>query len=147
MRALAAVLFVVWVSTGQAVALGTDQAVADQQRSTLVVREGGNLCQTWLDERRNAGTSVLAFGLEEWVLGFVLGQKIEDDDQTGIVVPPYENPTWLTNVTVNDVLTRIDVYCRTHQRALIVQAALVVVADLLSEWTKKIETTQPPRKR
>ena len=51
MRALAAVLFVVWVSTGQAVALGTDQAVADQQRSTLVVREGGNLCQTWLDER------------------------------------------------------------------------------------------------
>ena len=99
------------------------------------------------DERRNAGTSVLAFGLEEWVLGFVLGQKIEDDDQTGIVVPPYENPTWLTNVTVNDVLTRIDIYCRAHQRAFIVQAALVVVADLLTEWTKKIETTQPPRKR
>lgn len=147
MRALAAVLFVVWIGTDQAVALGTDQAVADQQRSTLVVHEGGNLCQTWLDERANAGASVLAFGLEKWVLGFVLGQKIEDDDQTGIVVPPYENPTWLTNVTVDDVLTRIDVYCRTHQRAFIVQAALVVVADLLTEWAKKIEATQPSKKR
>src|SRR5260370_3828871 len=100
----------------------------------LVVEGGGHRCQRWLEERAKPASS-LGFGLERWVRGFTLGRKIAFDNDDGNVSEP---PTYLMGVTNDDVLSRVDVYCRIHRSNFLLQAILEVNADLMSEHGDRI---------
>jgi hypothetical protein len=109
-----------------------NQGMTKEKRSSLVVAGGGHRCDRWLGERAQEN-SIIGFALEEWVLGFTLGIKTGTESD-----PPIESPTYLTGVTEDDLLTRMDNYCRAHRRDFIIQAALVVNADLKEEHANLI---------
>src|ERR1700730_4235577 len=73
---------------------------------------GATRCDKWIETREEEATSILGFGLTGWVVGFVDG-ALNDKDL-------------LSDFTENDVLTRVDFYCREHGSNLLYQAALVV---------------------
>jgi hypothetical protein len=120
-----------------------DEAPAKDQGTSLVVSDGGTRCNRWI-EVRAAKASVLAFGLENWALGFLLGMKIESDGQSTKL--PIESPTWLTNVTEDDALARIDNYCRIHRMDYLIQAVLMTAADLIDEHAANIRLLTPSGK-
>ena len=101
----------------------------------LVVEGGGHRCQRWLEERAKPVT-ILGFALELWVLGFTLGSKIAFDNDDGNVS---EHPTYLMGVTNDDVLSRVDNYCRIRRSNFLIQAVLEVNADLMSEHADRIQ--------
>jgi hypothetical protein len=88
---------------------------------------GATKCETWLKEREDPA-SVLAFGLEGWVLGYVSGAN------PSIELPP----GMLANVTEGDVFSRTDFYCREHRSNILFQAAAVVTADLMGARASSI---------
>jgi hypothetical protein len=88
---------------------------------------GATKCEIWIKERENP-QSILAFGLEGWVLGYVSGAN------------PGEVMGFLSNVTEGDVFSRTDFYCREHRSKILFQAASAVTADLMetrASWIRK----------
>jgi hypothetical protein len=90
---------------------------------------GATLCDKWLEVREKKA-SVLAFGLEGWILGYVSGAVHGSF--------PNEETYILSNYTESDVFGRIDSYCREHRSDMLVQAALVIVADMLESSASRI---------
>ena len=88
---------------------------------------GATLCDKWLEVREKKA-SVLAFGLEGWILGYVSGAVHGSF--------PNEETYVLSNYTESDVFGRIDSYCREHRSDMLVQAALVIVADMLESASR-----------
>jgi hypothetical protein len=87
--------------------------------------EGATLCAKWLSERSDPG-SVLFFGLEAWVSGFVSGAFM------------VQAPKPLTAIEQNDVIERVGRYCVAHPTDRVVQAAANVSADLFQLEAKQI---------
>jgi hypothetical protein len=106
--------------------LGT--ASAQEVSNTPFLGGGGaTKCAKWTQERQDA-KSVLAFGLTGWILGFVSGVLQEDE----IV---------LAKLKDEDVLVRIDFYCREHSDDVLYQASLVTAADLQDAHADQILRT------
>jgi hypothetical protein len=116
------------------------QGLAKDQRTSLVVAGGGTHCDRWIEERAK-DASVLGFGLEDWVLGVLIGMKFGDAKTTKL---PIETPTWLNNITEDDALARIDNYCRVHRMDYLFQAVLATAADLMDEHADRIKRLVPP---
>jgi hypothetical protein len=91
---------------------------------------GATRCDKWLEVREKKA-SVLAFGLEGWILGYVSGAVHGSfpNDETYI----------LSNFTESDVFGRIDFYCREHRSDMLVQAALVAFGDMLESNASRIQ--------
>jgi hypothetical protein len=97
---------------------------------------GATRCDKWLEARGNKA-SVLAFGLEGWILGYVSGAVHGSF--------PNEETHVMSNFTESDVFDRIDFYCREHRSDMLVQAALVAFADMLETNASRIQKS--PKKR
>ena len=91
---------------------------------------GATLCDKWLEVREKKA-SVLAFGLEGWILGYVSGAVHGSF--------PNEETYVFSNYTESDVFGRIDFYCREHRSDMLVQAALIIVADMLESTASRIQ--------
>lgn len=90
---------------------------------------GATRCAKWLEER-DKQASILDFGLQGWILGFVSGANSGFSEVS--------NPGFLLDVKEEDVFIRIDFYCREHQSDILYQAALVVTADLMGIHRSRI---------
>ena len=101
MKSLIAVLIVALVTP----ALAQNAKV----KSPFVGGVGAMPCDKWLSERER-GTSILAVGLESWVMGFVSGS--------------YNSEGHGVDVNEEDVLARTVFYCRQHRTDILFQAAL-----------------------
>jgi hypothetical protein len=116
----------------------SSSGLAEAPKSGFLGGAGAVLCEDWSRARKqneeyrrdaNAKPPILAFGLEAWVLGFVSGTA-HGSGSAGPGVPNFlTDPS--SDVTDDDVLIRTDVYCRAHKDAYLVQAALIVSADLI----------------
>jgi hypothetical protein len=129
-RYLAFHLLVGVVATALFVSAGPCMA---EQKPPFLGGAGGTLCAEWQEARGKEG-SVLAFYLQGWVLGFVSGAASQHTT---------EGPSFLTDpgsdTTDDDVLTRIDNYCRAHQNGILLQAVLTIVARLYRDQADRME--------
>ena len=99
------------------VALATPALAQNANVKPPVVGGAGvTRCDKWLSEREKKA-SALAFALEAWVMGYVSGS--------------YNAVAGDVTFNEDDVLTRIDFYCREHRTVILAAAAAFVTADLL----------------
>jgi hypothetical protein len=93
-------------------------AIAQEaQRPSFLGGSGATRCEKWSNERAVFG-SILRFGNESWILGFISGAFALDENGM------------LSGFTEDDVLSRVDFYCRMHKNEFLIRAALEVTADL-----------------
>src|ERR1700752_2261903 len=103
MRNRSGFILVAWITT----ALLPPSLAWAQVKLPFLGTAGANQCEKWLEERGKKNDSILRFGLEGWVLGFVSGVD------SGLISggsAPADSPSFLTDEP--DVLVRIDSYCR-----------------------------------
>jgi len=112
--------------------LAASQALAETQQD-FVGGAGATRCDTWLKERAQ-NASILSLGMEGWVLGFVSGVNI------GSPVRGF-----ITNVSEDDVYSRVDFYCREHPTEILFQAARAATADLMRARAQAIEKQMKAR--
>jgi hypothetical protein len=73
---------------------------------------------------------MLYFGMENWILGFVDGVSASPSAQTETRPPDKLEDTILCETNGRDVIRRIDKFCEANPATFLIQAALIVVADL-----------------
>jgi hypothetical protein len=101
-------------------------AFAETPTSTPFMGGGGaTTCSKWSAEQKQRG-SLLAFGLEGWVVGFVSG-AYSTQGTSDPILPVIES----------NVIERVDSYCYDHPSDRVYQAAANVTADLFA-----LEATQ-----
>jgi hypothetical protein len=103
---------------------------------------GATQCAKWLAERENKA-SVLASGLEGWVLGFVSGANAGYAAANDITGPA----NILAGFSEADVLARVDFYCRAHTSDMLFAAVNVVTADLMDAVASRIRKNKEPPKQ
>jgi hypothetical protein len=91
-----------------------------QESPKFIGGAGATRCDEWLEARQQKA-SILSFGLEDWVLGFVSGVNLMESERHDL----------LLNVSEKDVFARVDFYCREHASDILFQAAAIATADLL----------------
>jgi hypothetical protein len=102
---------------------------------------GGMQCTRWLEIRYNKYNSdtndaIYVFALEAWVLGYMSGIAFDVVNATAGV--PENVSNFLYEITENEVLTRVDNYCRGHSSDLVVQAVGWVSTDLMQVQADRI---------
>jgi len=100
-------------------AVAPSAAIAEDRRPFLG-GAGATPCEKWLSARKDK-SSVLEFGLEGWVLGFVSGANLVVDEQAG----------FLAGITEDDILNRLDNHCRAHPSDPLISAVLLITGDLM----------------
>jgi hypothetical protein len=100
-------------------------AIAEQKRPFLG-GAGATPCEKWLESRKD--NSVLEFALEAWVMGFISGASSVIDAPAG----------FLTGITEDDILNRLDNHCRAHPSDPLISAALLITVDLMKTKTDQI---------
>jgi hypothetical protein len=101
-------------------------AIAEDSRPFLG-GAGAVPCEKWLDARKEK-FSVLEFGLESWVLGFVSGSNLVVDEQAG----------FLAGIAKEDILNRLDNHCRAHPSDPLISATLLIIGDLMKARADQI---------
>ena len=101
-------------------------AIAEDRRPFLG-GAGAVPCEKWLDARKEK-FSVLEFGLEGWVLGFVSGSNLVVDEQAG----------FLAGITKENIFNRLDNHCRAHPSDPLISATLLVTGDLMKARADQI---------
>jgi hypothetical protein len=100
-------------------------------------------CQTWLQERqqneawrrdtaKKAKSSAAGLFLEYWVWGFISSASLPQDGRPS----PLDDPS--ANVDEDDVLMRMDIYCRGHSYETLGAAAMTVVVELLQDQRDRL---------
>jgi hypothetical protein len=112
-----------------AVVLWTALLLTQAQGGEWLGDAGGTRCGEWVQERARK-TSVLGYGLEAWVLGFVSGANSSEAAKT-------KTRGFLMNFNEDDVFSRVDFYCRQHHDDILIVAASMVIADLLQTYADK----------
>lgn len=90
----------------------------DPDQDHLLVGAGAKLCDIWTKDRTMSGDvhAVLSGVSLSWVLGFLSGVAIEDD-----------NPKLLTGPNAEGIQAWIDNYCQAHPRKTIIEAGVAFV--------------------
>jgi hypothetical protein len=119
----------------------TDYASCAEEVLQFFGGEGATRCSKWIEEHRD-NASILAFGLDGWLMGFVSG--LEHGTST---FSEAERKAFFAEMTEADVLNRTNDFCRGHPDAYMIQAALTVTADLFNDFAKRIRTAIEKAKR
>jgi hypothetical protein len=133
-RRMASLLFLV-----VALELTAKGSGATEQRP-MFLGSGGFKCEKWLDERQKKA-SILEFGMEGWLTGFVSGIS----NETSLSATSVEQ-TFLFDTDEADFLKRIDKFCRDQPNSYLIQAGLFVAGDLMVLHATRIKDAMEHQK-
>jgi hypothetical protein len=118
----------------------TDYVSCAEEAPQFFGGAGATQCSKWIEEHRD-NASILVFGLDGWLMGFISGLDY------GTLTISAERKAFFAEMTEADVLNRTNDFCRGHPDAYMIQAALTVAADLFDDFAKRARTAIEKAKR